>query len=86
MESSFKPLLRQQNTQCSYNVTLRCFHVTVVNVEKQYMLNILNVSLYFLLPSMQSACAVLYFHLRLDSLYCIFFNYFTNRIVIEKRN
>jgi hypothetical protein len=26
----------KQHTQCSYNVTLRCIHVTIVAVENQY--------------------------------------------------
>ena len=27
--------------QCTYNVTLRCVHVTIVTVKKQYVLHIL---------------------------------------------
>jgi hypothetical protein len=57
-----------QDTQSTYNLTLRSVRVTTVAVEKQYFLKILcvrvSVSVFLpLLSGMQSACAVSYCHL-----------------------
>ena len=61
---------QQQDTQCTYDVTLWCFRPTSVAVEKQYLLHILSVCLlpqvsniqrvYAMLPSL-TCPAVLHF-------------------------
>jgi hypothetical protein len=47
-----------KDSQCSYNVTLRCYRETLFDVEKQSVLHILSVCV-CVLCGMQSACAVL---------------------------
>jgi hypothetical protein len=48
---------------------------TNVAVEKQYVLRILSLCLYPLSSSMQSACAILYFHLWAVRIYTIYPHY-----------
>ena len=37
--------LEKRDRQCTYNVTLRLVHATIVEVEKQYVLHIVSVCL-----------------------------------------
>ena len=69
----FESLLRcsiQQDRQCTYSVTLRSVHVTIIVVEKKYY--IFCVGVCSLLSRTQSAYAVLYCHLCPAPLHNIF--------------
>jgi hypothetical protein len=65
------------------NVTLRRVRVTIGVVEKQYVLHFLSTCLQPCIPSVQSACAVLYCHVRPVWLYHVFPHYLTNGTILE---
>jgi len=67
---------KHETRQCVCNIALRCIHVTTVAMEKQYLLNNMNVCLYTcLLPRMQSAS---FLHsIILSSVACLALSYFS---------
>ena len=69
-----------------YKVTLRGVRITTFAVEKQELLRILSVGLWPQLSSTQSACAVLYYHLRPVRLYNIFPHYLIKGTIFGKKS
>jgi len=63
--------LIKQDRQCACNITLRCFRATIVAMEKQYVLYILNVCLEPYVTSMECACFLL------SSIACSALKYFS---------
>ena len=74
----------KQDRHCTYKVTLGRVRVTIVTVEKQYILVCVSVFLpYF--SGMQSARAILYCNIWLVRLYSIFPHYPINGTIIGKK-
>jgi len=87
MELWFNSRFRlQQDTQCTYDLTLRCVKVNIVAAENQSVLNILIVCLYLSLSNTQSTCSVLYFHLWLASICGIFYIIWNKELFLKQLN
>lgn len=78
----YKPL---QDRQYMCNMTLRCFRITIVAMEKQQVLCIPSVCLWPQLSSIPSACIVLYCHFWPVSLNNIFPLYLVNGMIFRKQ-
>ena len=60
MELWFNSRFRlQQDTQCTYDLTLRCVKVNIVAAENQSFLNILIECLYLSISNKKGTCPVL---------------------------
>jgi hypothetical protein len=70
---------RREATHVRIKATLK--RVTIVTVQKQYLLCTLSVCLWPQLSSMHSACAVLYCQMWPARLYCILLHYPTNSTI-----
>jgi hypothetical protein len=75
---------KEQGRQCTNNLILRRVRLTIVAVEKHYVLHILSVCLQPYLSSMQSACAVVYSNLWPVRLYYVFPPYLINGMIFGK--
>ena len=78
-------LTETEDRQFGYNIILRHIRVTIVAVEKQYVLHILSVYLQLELSNMQSSDTLLYCHLQPLSLYHVFPHNLTNSTIFGKK-
>jgi len=76
----------KKDGRCKYNVILESVRITIVVLDRQWVLYTECVSVALVTQHAVSMCTILYSPLKPDRVYRIFPHYFTNGMIFEKNN